>query len=367
MKRKNKASRRVAIIGSRGYPSFYGGFETAVRHVAPYLADKGWDVTVYGRKDAVSENKLSRDIRIRSVTVPCIESKSLSTLTSGFSSALHCFFKKPDVAIVLNVANGFWLPMLKIRGIKIVANVDGLEWKREKWGLAAKAVFYIGARMTALFADKIICDAKELQRYWRENFKRESLFIPYGGIAHGPLPIALNLTHRGYVLLVARFVPENTISEFFEAVPTLQEKYPVILVGSSGYGGDFDDRARTLSENHTNVKWLGQISDDPLLHSLWQHAGAYFHGHSVGGTNPALVQAMSSGAPVIARDTAFNREVLGTRGVFTKPDSFSITMGIREIMENPSLQTSIADASIVRAKDKYNWVQICIDYEASLH
>ena len=366
MKDRSKAPLKVAIIGSRGYPSFYGGFETAIRHVAPFLADRGWAVTVYGRKGFTSVRTESYDRRINSVIVPCIESKSLSTLTSGFSSALHCFFKKPDVALVLNVANGFWLPLLKLRGIKTVVNVDGLEWQREKWGLAAKSVFYLGAKLTAIFANKIICDARVLQKYWHDHFKRESIFIPYGGVIHGSLPAPLDLTHRSYVLLVARFVPENTISEFFEAVPEIQKSYPVVLVGSSGYGGDFDDRAKSLAEAHENVMWLGQISDDTLLHSLWQHSGAYFHGHSVGGTNPALVQAMSSGAPIIARDTVFNREVLGSTGIFTKPDSGSIKLAIQELMSNPLLQGDMANSSRARAQLEYDWLQICSQYEKSL-
>ena len=366
MKHESKGARQVAIIGSRGYPSFYGGFETAIRHVAPFLADRGWSVTVYGRKGFASVTTESRDSRIHSVIVPSIENKSLSTLTSGFSSVLHCLFKKPDVALVLNVANGFWLPLLKLRGIKTVVNVDGLEWQREKWGIVAKSVFYLGAKLTAIFANKIICDAKVLQEYWLDHFKRESVFIPYGGVIHGPLPAPLNLTHRGYVLLVARFVPENTISEFFEAVPDIQKNYPVVLVGSTGYGGDFDDSAKSLAEAHENVMWLGQISDDTLLHSLWQHSGAYFHGHSVGGTNPALVQAMSSGAPIIARDTEFNREVLGSTGIFTKPDSRSIKLAIQEMMSNTALQGDMANSSRARAQLDYDWLQICSQYEKSL-
>jgi len=365
-KLKTKSTRKVAIIGSRGYPSFYGGFETAVRHVAPHLANSGWEVIVYGRKDTTSKTSNLADTRIKSVIVPCIESKSLSTLTSGLSSAIHCFFSKPDVALVLNVANGFWLPLLKLRGIKTVVNVDGLEWLREKWGLAAKSIFFLGAKMTATFADTIICDAKALQNHWSKNFKRESVFIPYGGIIQDPFELPLNLPHRGYVLLVARFVPENTITEFFEAVPELQKKYPIVLVGSSGYGGSFDDQAKYLDETFENVTWLGQISDDELLHSLWQHSGVYFHGHSVGGTNPALVQAMTSGAPIIARDTVFNREVLEASAIFTKPDSASILSGIQGIMANSELQESISVNSVERAREEYNWTKICVQYEEAL-
>jgi glycosyltransferase involved in cell wall biosynthesis len=205
-------SRSVAIIGTRGYPSYYGGFETAVRKLAPYLVDHQWDVTVYGRSaDTPLDPNL--DLRVEVVTTPGIENKSLSTLSYGFTACLHAAWRKPNVALVMNVANGFWLPLLALRGIPTVVNVDGIEWERAKWGRFAKFVFRLGARLTARFGTVLIADSKEIARRWQADFSRSSLFIPYGGDEGVERLDREPFTHRRYVLAVARFVPENTVPE----------------------------------------------------------------------------------------------------------------------------------------------------------
>jgi glycosyltransferase involved in cell wall biosynthesis len=359
--------RSIAIIGSRGYPSFYGGFETLVRKLAPYLADRGWDVTVYSRPGATSDAIEHRHPGVRSVMTKGIESKFLSTLTFGASSTFDAARRKPDVALVMNVANGYWLPLLRSRGIPSVLNVDGIEWQRPKWNWLGKSVFKGGAKMTARFADVLVCDSTEIGRFWRDNFKRGGVFIPYGGDLperHHELPPGLE--RRGYVLLVARLVPENTVAEFLDAAEDIVQDYPVVVVGSSGCGGPLESRIRSLAETHDRLTWLGQVSNDPLLFSLWQNCGAYFHGHSVGGTNPALVQAMACGAPTIARDTLFNREVLQTAGVYVPPNPSGIVAAIRDLMSNPTMQDWLGAKAQARAAKEFSWESICAAYERIL-
>lgn len=365
MKREKQSnmSKSVAIIGTRGYPSYYGGFETAVRKLAPYLVDADWTTTVYGRPGATRVDDGGRDLRVRTVETRGLETKSLSTITYGLSSVLHACLRKPDVAIVMNVANGFWLPLLRMRGIPTVVNVDGIEWERAKWGRFAKTVFKLGAKFTARFGDTLIADSREIGRRWKQDFKRDAVFIPYGGDVPDELPLVTGFMHRGYVLVVARFVPENTINEFFDAVPEIAAKYPVVIVGSSGYGGEFDEAAEELDRIHENVTWLGHVSDDEKLLSLWQHTGVYFHGHSVGGTNPALVQAMACGAPIVARDTVYNREVLGDGGVFTQPSAGEIAAAICQMMGDPETQASASRNASDRASRDYTWELVCSAYE----
>lgn len=357
----------VAIIGTRGYPSYYGGFETAVRKLAPYLADEGWDVIVYGRKGATKDDDPERDARIRTVVTGGVESKSLSTLSYGLTASLHALKDKPDVALVMNVANGYFLPLLKMRGIKTLVNVDGIEWDRAKWGRLAKFVFKMGAKFTARFADNLVFDSREIERRWNTEFGREGVFIPYGGDVPAELPIEPGLEHRGYVLVVARFVPENTIPEFLDAAELIAEKYPVVIVGSSGYGGPLDEQAHALATKNPRVHTLGHISDDARLLSLWQHAGVYFHGHSVGGTNPTLVQAMATGTPILARDTVYNREVLGDAAHLVDPTPGSIAQGIEALMEDEQAQQHSSDTSARRSREFYTWTGVNAAYEAALH
>jgi glycosyltransferase involved in cell wall biosynthesis len=360
-------TRSVAIIGTRGYPSYYGGFETAVRQLAPYLADAGWDVTVYGRPGATSDRDAALDTRINRVTTKGIESKSLSTLSYGFTASLDAMRSKPDVALVMNVANGYFLPALKARGIPTLVNVDGIEWDRAKWGRAAKAVFRTGASWTAKFGTELVCDSTEIAKRWSKDFGREGVFIPYGGDVPEPIPVEAGLNRRGYVLVVARFVPENSIVEFVQAAEDLSRDHQVVIVGSSGYGGEVEERVRQLSANNPRVTWLGHVSDDYRLLGLWQNCGAYFHGHSVGGTNPALVQAMACGAPVVARDTVYNREVLGEEGFFVAPDASAIAEGLRTVLENAQLQSDLSTAAETRARDSYSWQLVNEKYERALN
>lgn len=356
----------AAIVGTRGYPSYYGGFETAVRSLAPALVDAGWDVVVYGRPGSTRDDDPGRDDRVRTVVTRGSETKSLSTLTYGFTSAVHAMLHKPDAALIMNVANGFWLPLFRLRGIPTLVNVDGIEWERAKWGRLAKAVFKGGAWFTARFADRLVCDAVEIARRWRQSYGVDGVFIPYGAEDPGALSIAPGLTERQYVLVVARFVPENTVGEFFEAVDLLAADHDVVIVGSSGYGGELDDKAAALAAKHERVQWLGHVSDDRRLLALWQHAGAYFHGHSVGGTNPALVQAMMCGAPTVARDTVYNREVLADSGVFVQPTPRGIRDAIVALLGDPERQQALSAAARERALAEYTWAGVNGRYEAQL-
>jgi len=355
-------NKSVAIIGTRGYPSYYGGFETAVRRLAPYLVDHGWDVTVYGRPGATKDDDPDLDPRINRVETRGIETKAVSTLSYGLTATMHSLVHKPDVALVMNVANGYFLPLFRLRKIPSLVNVDGIEWDRAKWGAVAKTVFRGGARFTAKFASELVCDARAISERWKSQFGREGIFIPYGGDPAEQLPIEPGLKHREYVLIVARFVPENTVPEFLEAARMIASTHKIVIVGSSGYGGELDMAAKALDAENANIVWLGHMNDDQRLHSLWQHCGAYFHGHSVGGTNPALVQAMALGAPTVARDTVYNREVLSDSAVFVNPTPEGIAQGVELLMSDPVLQEKLSVDVKARAELEYTWELVCSRY-----
>lgn len=356
--------RTVAVIGTRGYPSFYGGFETAVRRVAPALVERGWRVTVYGRRHGVQAGA-DADPRVRSVLTPGVDSATLSTLTFGLTAVLHALVSKPGVALVMNVANGYWLPLLKLRGIPTVVNVDGIEWERDKWSRLGKLVFRLGARLTARFADELVFDAEAIGDYWERHFDRTGTFIPYGGDTSEILDLEPDLKPGRYVLLVARFVPENTVAEFLAAAPLIIDRHDldVVLVGSAPEGHPLQEAASLLAATVPRVHQLGHLSDDRRLFALWQHAGAYFHGHTVGGTNPALVQAMALGARIVARDTVYNREVLGDAGVFCAGDADSIADAVGQALDAGE---PLRDLAIQRSRERYTWDLVVDRYEQVL-
>lgn len=358
--------RSVAILGTRGYPSYYGGFETLVRYLAPELANQGWDVTVYGRDGSTKPDDPSLDTRVRAINTRGIETKSVSTLSYGLSSTLHAARKKPDVALIMNVANGYWLPILRKYNIPTVVNVDGIEWEREKWGRVAKAAFRAGAKLTARYGDNLVFDAEAISTRWATDFGRSGTFIPYGGSTPSPLPPLAQFEGRTYVLVVARFVPENTVAEFLSVAGRLSETWDVAIVGSSGYGGPLDDTAKMLSSQNDRIHWFGHVSNDQQLFSLWQNAAAYFHGHSVGGTNPALVQAMACGAPIVARNTIYNREVLGDNAIFVQPSPNTIYQGIAQVASDATLQAKLREGAVKRAQKNYSWSGVLADYSTLL-
>lgn len=357
----------IDIVGSRGYPSYYGGYETIVRRIAPYLADAGWNVRVWARHGAVVEDDPLLDPRIETIYSPGFETKSLSTLSYGATATAGAAWNKPDVALVCNVANGFWLPALRARGVPTLVHVDGVEWERDKWGPAARKIFVAGAHMTARFATELVHDSAILNERWQREFGAAPGTVIYhgGDIPADELPVEDGLEHGKYVLAVARFVPENTIGEFLEAAAALAQRHDVVLVGSSGYGGPLDERAERLAQELPRFRWLGHVSDQQQLTSLWQHTGAYFHGHSVGGTNPSLVQAMALGAPVVARDNGYNREVLGDDGgVFVSPDAAVIADALEKMLADDPLRARLREQGVQRAKSVNDWDAIGAEYVA---
>ena len=361
---KHAAMPRVAIVGTRGYPSYYGGFETAVRKLAPHLAERGWKVVVYSRPNQTRVEDPDFDPRVQSVVTRGIESTALSTLSFGLTSTLHAVFRsRPDVAVVMNVANGYWLPIFRLRGIPTVVNVDGIEWHRAKWSRLGKTVFKVGAWLTARFATEIVVDAHAIGAYWNSRLGRNGTYIPYGG---DPLPACLpepKFAPGSYVLVVARFVPENSIAAFLDAVPAITRQMDVVLVGSAPEGSPLWEQATEVSAASDRVHWLGHVADDQLLASLWHNSAVYFHGHSVGGTNPALVQAMAFGATIVARDTEFNREVLADTATYCQPEPKLIADAV---LHASQAVEGLGDAAKERASTHFSWLSVCEKYETTI-
>jgi glycosyltransferase involved in cell wall biosynthesis len=361
---------KIAIFGSRGYPNYYGGFETLVRNLAPYLVESGHDVTVYGRAWGWrAKSSTVNGVHVRDTVG--LDKKATSTLSFGLTGSIDMARGKPpfDAALVLNVANGHFLKYLKRHGIPTCVNVDGLEWTRDKWGSVAKFVFFRGARHTAEHASEIIIDSKALEDTWKEMFGRSGTFIPYGAdvsIGVGSeLVVEQGLPTSGYLLVVSRIVPENNIDLFLDAYELLEEQVPLVVVGSSNYEHATLARLRRLSAKK-RIHWLGHVSDQDLLLQLWANCSVYWHGHSVGGTNPALLQAMGAGAATLAYDTPYNREVLGDSSQLIPADPKALAERLTQLLAAPELRTSIAARQQEIIRSDYRWDDVCASYERVL-
>ncbi|MBV9058525.1 MAG: glycosyltransferase [Pseudonocardiales bacterium] len=360
---------RIHIIGTRGYPSTYGGFETLVRHLAPYLVGHGHTVTVFDRDHGrrASGHRARSIDGVRVYSSRGFEGVRSSTLSHGLTSSVVAAKERPDVVLAMNVANGFFLPILRARRVPVVFNVDGIEWERDKWSPLGKFVFFTAARATARWADALIADSLAIAERWRQDFGRTSTFVPYGGDPRTERPnsdrvVELGLKPGQYVLIVARLVPENNVTTMLDAAKA--SGAPTVVVGSGG--GTALEKSVFAQHDPPRVLTLGHVADQGLLAALWAHCGVYLHGHSVGGTNPALVQALGLGAPVLAYGTVFNREVLVREEMLVSLDIESIVSRIHELLSSDALRTSFAEWGRSRVAEMYNWEAVCARYEAVL-
>lgn len=355
----------LAILGSRGFPSTYGGYETLVRYLAPYLVQEGHEVTVYCRVRDKSRRIWVTE-GVRCIATPGYDSKSLSTLTFGMTAMLDASFRCFDSILVLNIANGFWFPALRASKTPFVVNTDGIEWERGKWSRAGRATFRAGAWMTARNANGLICDSNAIGVIWQEIFGRDSTFIPYGAPVLDEVDydrlVSAGIQRDRYILVVARLAPENNVELTLDALKLLGDKAPqAVIVGSANFDSPIEVRLRAL-ETAGQVKWLGHVDDQELLTQLWAHCAIYIHGHSVGGTNPALLQALGAGAPTLALDTPFNAEVLPFPEQLFPHDARVLAELIDDVVRSKGRQQQMRRTGQQVIKQRYSWDDVCRRY-----
>ena len=305
------------MLGTRGVPARYGGFETAVEEIGARLVELGHDVTVYSRNPGQS---LTEYRGIRVVNLPTIHHRFAETLSHTAVSSVHAMTRsKPDVAVVLNSGNAPFVRALRFAGIPTVAHMDGLEARREKWRGAGSRYYRWAEGRAVVWADRVIADSEEIGRSIDSEFHRRATYIPYGAEVLEPSSDRLGelgLIRRDYHLVVARFEPENHVLEVVQAYRMSDETRPLVVVGSSPYSQWYVNKVKDAAADDSRVRLVGGIYDQELLNQLYGNCRTYVHGHSVGGTNPSLLRAMGAGAPVMAFDCAFNREVLAGKALW---------------------------------------------------
>jgi glycosyltransferase involved in cell wall biosynthesis len=359
---------RVAILGSRGFPSTYGGFETLVRYLAREWHRQGHDVTVYCRERPEAKRSWNTE-GIRCRYTPGWESTALSTLSFGATAHLDASVRRFDAVLVLNVANGFYLPLLNWRNVPCAVNTDGVEWERGKWSTAGKKVFLAGARLTARRADVLICDSQAIGQLWKAKFGVDSTFIPYGAPVLSDVGTdrldELGIEPQTYALVVARLIPENNVERIVDALALSRGGRRVVVVGSASGPSQFADRLQQL-EAAGDLRWLGHVSDQELLKELWANCGTYVHGHSVGGTNPGLLQALGAGAPTLALDTVFNREVIAADDQMFAFENGDLARRVDHLLSDSAARDVLRERGQATIAERYNWQTVCDDYMSTL-
>jgi glycosyltransferase involved in cell wall biosynthesis len=342
----------------------YGGFETCVEEVGWRLAEAGHDVIVYCRRQRGHTDPQGEHFRgMQLVQLPAMRKRALETLTHTALSVAHLVRqRRVDAVVMFNAANAVWLPPLRLRRLPVVTHVDGLEWRRAKWGPIGRRYYRLAESLAVRWSDALIADAQGIADYYDAEFGAPTELIRYGAPIidepdRAPL-VALGLEPHAFHLVVARFEPENHVDLIVEGFVKSAARFPLVVVGSAPYASDYQQRIRALADSRVHL--LGAVWDQDLLNSLYANAFTYQHGHSVGGTNPSLLRAIGAGAPTDAFDVSFNREVIGDAGRFWRtPDDVAALI---EAAESDPGQTRRRGVSGSERARTYTWEQVAEAY-----
>lgn len=360
---------RVALLGTRGIPARYGGFETFAEELSARLAARGHTVTVYTRS-YLADPGLSEHRGARIRALPCLRLKALETLSHTFLSCLDVNRRRADVVLLCNAANAPLLPLLRCRGLPVAINVDGIERKRRKWGALGRRYYLLAERLAARWADVLVTDAAVISRYYRRMWRRDSVMIPYGGDLEPPTGsatlAALRLQPGGYLLYVSRFEPENNPDRVIEAYRKVPGELPLVMVGDAPYAPALSRRVRSLAARDRRVILAGARYGQPYRELLFA-AAAYIHATEVGGTHPALVEAMGAGRLVFYLDNAPNREVVRDTGVpFTFSGSADLASQLTRYLSDTGAAERLGGAARERVRQCYRWDDVASAYESLL-
>lgn len=355
---------RIALVGTRGVPARYGGFETCVEEVGRRLVDRGHDVFVYCRRIADVE-PADEYLGMNLVHLPAMRRRSLETLSHTGLSVAHLLRRRVDVVLLFNAANAPWLPLIRAARMPVATHVDGLEWKRAKWGATGKRYYRAAESLAVRWSDALIADAVGISDYYREQFD-----VPTELIAYGAPSVDTDAAHRlaelglvagEYHLVVARFEPENHVHLIVDGYRRSAARFPLVVVGAAPYSDRYTDQVHALAGGDPRVRFLGGVWDQELLDQLYAHAYLYLHGHSVGGTNPSLLRAIGAATATTAFDVGFNREVLGDSGrYFATPDALAAELDRAEGDVEGTRERARAAG---RAALRYDWDDVAARYE----
>ncbi len=357
---------KIAILGTRGIPANYGGFETFAEELSYRLVDRGYDVTVYGRKNWIEYSEQTyKGVKIR--LLPSVTSKYFDTVLHTFLSSFDVWGKGYDAILMVNSANAFvaWIP--RLAGIPVALNVDGIEWQRGKWGFFGKTWYKLGEFLATLFPTLVVSDALVIQRYYQEKFNKKSIVIPYGSNSvREETTEALEkykLEPRRYLLFVSRLERENNAHIVMQAYQKLETDLPLVVVGWSPYAKDYIEELQVLAAQNEKIIMTGGVYGQGYR-ELQSHAYAYIQATEVGGTHPALVEALGYGNCVLANGTPENIEVVGESAfVYEKNNVEDLAKQLQKLIEDPELTQSYREKAYNYALNTFSWDVVTDQYE----
>ena len=355
---------RIAILGTRGIPASYGGFETFAEHLATRLVARGHEVTVYCRSHYVSPRQLEYH-GVTLTVLPTVRHKYFDTVVHTFLSALHAVPRRFDAALICNAANAPFSLLLRLTGTPVAINVDGLEHKRKKWGALGRRYYRLAEYLSTLVPNEMVTDAQVIQDYYLARHKAPSTMITYGSeVERRPDRTAVRkwrVEPNRYILYVSRLEPENNAHLVIEAFKKVRTAFRLLIVGDAPYAEHYIEDLKARAKGDKRIIFTGFVFGQDYR-SLQQNAYCYVHATEVGGTHPALLEAMGYGNCVLTLATPENLEAVGEAGV-AYVDEFDLAEKLRRVLRDGSLVQAYRNRAQVRVQNCYDWETVVDQYE----
>jgi glycosyltransferase involved in cell wall biosynthesis len=353
---------KIAIVGTRGVPNHYGGYEQATEFLSTGLVQKGHEVTVYNSSSHLYQEKSWNGVEI----IHCFDPEDKIGTAGQFIYDLNCIRnarrKQYDVILLMGyTSSSVWGKLYPKKSV-IISNMDGLEWKRSKYSRPVQRFLHYAEKLAVKYSDFLLADSVEIQSYLHDTYKTGSRFIPYGANIYSneteEALKALKVRRYNYYLIIARMVPENNIEIMLDGFHQTKSDKKFLVLGNTDnkFGKHLEEKFRA----DDRIIFPGAIYDQQTLHSLRAFTSLYFHGHSVGGTNPSLLEAMASKALIAAHDNPFNRAILDEDACY-----FSSAEDVTAILNHalPENKEKMICNNLQKIKKYYAWDTIVDQYE----
>jgi len=354
---------RIAILGTRGIPAAYGGFETFAEHLSTRLAARGHEVTVYCRAHYTSPRQLEyQGVRLK--VLPTIRHKYFDTIVHAFLSSLHAMPARYDAALICNAANAPFAPLLRGVGTPVAVNVDGLEHKRKKWNWIARRYYRMAEKLSTILPTETVTDARVIQEYYLAKYRASSTMIAYGAeVERRPDPGVRRwrVEPNRYVLYVSRLEPENNAHLVIEAFKRVRTAHKLLIVGDAPYAREYIKDLKARARRDRRIIFTGFVFGRDYR-ALQQNAYCYVHATEVGGTHPALLEAMGFGNCVLTLAAPENIEAIGDAGI-AYSDEQDLAEKLQRVLRDGSLVHSYRNRAQARVQEFYDWDYVVDRYE----
>ena len=344
-------------------PASYGGFETFAEHLSTRLVARGHDVTVYGRAHYISPRQIEyHGVRLK--VLPTIRHKYFDTVVHTFLSAIHAVPERYDAALICNAANALFAPILRLTGTPVAVNVDGLEHKRKKWNWLGRNYYRLAERLATFLPNEVVTDARVIQEYYLARYNTSSTMIAYGAeVERRPEPAVRQwrVEPNRYVLYVSRLEPENNAHLVIEAFKKVRTAHKLLVVGDAPYAHEYIKELRARARGDKRIIFTGFVFGKDYR-MLQQNAYCYVHATEVGGTHPALLEAMGYGNCVLTLATPENVEAVGEAGI-PYADEADLAEQLQRVLRDGSLVSAYRTRAQERIRKYYDWEHVVDLYE----